>query len=236
MIKQSLKILINLFFLFFLSSCTDFFSTSWAKWAVRDPSKLIPNVTLGNVNDLIDMAENDPGLSFEVLQKIAEAAAKASGDEKAGLQAAAVGAAVNAVGLGQTIIGVAGDLANIDTGNTDDAKSLAISAINNMPNLEGTGDALYNMLPSPGSDEFDRFVENASAEDLAMAAVLLLAGDAKKNGGDSDDYENYVDGFRDDPSPQAELAIALAESIKTKPDAELPSSIQSILDGLNLGS
>jgi len=215
-----------------LGSCTEFFSTSLASWAARDPSRLIPPVTIDNVNELIQMAENDPDLSLELLKKIGEAAGKKSGEEKAGLQAAAVEAAVNAVGLGQTLINTAGELANFETA---DAKDLVMDAINSMPNLDDASDALFKMLPKdPSGADFEKFIETAGAEDIAMAAVLLLAGEAKKYdsipGNDIGNYDVTAD-----VSDEAGLALALiAGLLDAGKDSELPDPIHNILDGLKL--
>lgn len=211
-----------------LFSCTDFFSTSWASWASRDPSKLIPSVTVDNVHELIEMTENDPDMALEVLIKTGEAADKASGDDKAELQAAAVEAAVNAVGLGQTIINSVGELASIET--VEDAKNAVLDAINGMPNLEEASSALYDLLPKdPTSEEFDNFVNTASAEEIALAAILLLTGEAKKAG----DSEDYVDNFNSGSSPEAKLALDLAAALAGKED-EIPPHIDDILKGINL--
>ena len=234
MIKNSREILPFLFILLFLGSCTDFFSTSWASWAARDPSKLIPDVTVGNVNELIEKAENDPALSLEVLKKIAKAVNNSSGKNKAVLQAAAVEAAVNAVGLGQTMLSVSGELYNII--NDEDAATAATKkAIKNMPNLEETSSTLYNTLPkNPASKEFDNFVNTASAEDIAMAAIVLYAGAAREHPAGIDDYVDNFDSDPDtNPSDEATLALHLADALEHRQD-ELPESLRSILNGLNL--
>jgi len=212
--------------LLLLGSCTDFFSTSWASWAARDPSKLIPKITVDNVYEIIEMAENDPDLSLEVLKKIEEAVENASDDEKGKLQTAAVEAAANAVGLGQTLIGTAGDLANLDAEDEEAAKKLVLDTINSMPNLEEASESLGNLLKDPTN-----FIETASADDIALAAILLLAGDAKKNG--SDDMDEYIEDFINDPSDQAKLALELAEALEDKID-DLSESLKTILEGLNL--
>jgi len=228
MIKFCRKFLPFLLVLLFFCSCTDFFSTSWGKWAARDPSKLIPPVTIDNVYDLLDMATT-PDLSLELLKKIGDAVEKSKGDEKAKLQAAAVEAAANSVGLLQTLAGATGALTNIDE---DNAKDFAIKTINGMPNLDEASDALFKLLNSGDSDDFDNFIDNATAEEIALAAVLILAGEAKKN---QDDMDKYIDEFFDDPSPQAELALLLAESLVDKGKVEdVPGPLRDILEGLNL--
>ena len=223
LLRNSLPFII---ILLFSGSCTDFFSTSLAPWAARDPSRLIPKVTVDNVDELIELTENDPDLSLELLKKIGEAVDKASDDDKAKLQSAAIEAAVNSVGLGQTLINAVGDLSEIDTDDPDAAKDLVIDAINSMPNLEEASESLGNLLKDPTN-----FIETASADDIALAAILLLAGDAKKNG--SDDMDEYIEDFINDPSDQAKLALELAEALEDKVE-DLSESLKTILDGLNL--
>lgn len=224
----NLKLLPFLLILVFLGSCTEFFSTSWASWASRSPSGLIPDVTTDNVDELVEMAADDPDLSLELLKKIAEAVEGATGQDKADLLSAAVEAAGNAVGLGQTIIEVAGDIASIG----DNPKKVAIDAINSMPNLEETGEALYNLLGS--LDNLTDFTDNASSEDIAMAAVLLLVGEAKaKENEYSNGAEGYVMGFPGTSGDAGDMAQDLIkELIDNDRIKELPETLQNILEGL----
>lgn len=229
---HSLKLLPFLLIPVFLWSCTEFFSTSWAPWAARGSSGLIPNVTSGNVEELIEMTADDPDLSMDLLRKIKEAAEGASGQEKADLQAAAVEAAVNAIGLGQTILNAVTDLGDI-INDPDKAIDAAKKAIDNMPNLDEASTALLDTLPPVGSTEFDDFVNTASAEELAMAAIILFAEDAKSSGKDIDDYITDF-GIAPPGTPEVGLALALVTAIGTKPTEDLPDSLKSILEGLNL--
>ena len=212
-----------------LVSCTDFFSSSLASWAARDPANLIPDVTIDNVNELIEIAQNDPDLSLELLIKIEEAAEGASGGEKAELQAAAVDAAANAVGLGQTILNSAGELAGIE--DAESAKDAILGAIDSMPNLEDACAALYELLPKdPSGEEFENFINTATPDDIALAAILLLAGEAKKN---AEDIEGYVNTFDADSGPEAKLALNLAAALADK-EEELSETLFDILESLNL--
>jgi len=237
------------------ASCTDFFSASWAKWAARDPDKLIPKVTTGNVNDLVAKAENNPDLSLALLKKIQDAANSASGNEKLKLQSAALGAATNAVGLGQAVLGAAGSLTSL-SGDTqtqiEDAKNMVLNAINSLQNLDATSSALVSIVPNPYdadgniTPEFQAFSDTASANDLAMAAAVLIAGQAKNyvndpnNSDDPDDYisslGNRIDGTSTDPLTDQEnyaRAMALAAAAVSR-SGELSGPLQDVLSGLNL--
>ena len=230
-------------------SCTDFFSTSWAPWAARDPNKLIPAITADNVDELIAMAGNDPNLSLAVLQKIRQGIKDSSGDEKLKLQTAALEAAANSVGIGQSVLGAAGQLTNLGGDDPEGmAKDMVISAINGLQNLESTCGALLDSLPMPANPAdpaadaaFMAFANKANADDLAMAAVILIAGEAKKQMKtmEPDDYidelgEKIVDG---DPSltgsENLAQAMAIASVLEDRAD-EISGPLKDVLLGLKL--
>jgi len=238
-------------------SCTDFFSSSWARWASRDPDKLIPAVTVGNVDDLKAKAENNPDLSLSVLKKIQDAANSATGSDKLKLQSAALGAATNAVGLGQAVLGAAGALTSLSGDpqtQIDDAKNMVLNAINSLQNLDAASTALVSIVPDPYdadgniTPEFQAFSDTASADDLAMAAAVLIAGQAKtyvNDAANSDDPADYIanlgdriDGTSTDPLTDPEnyaRAMALAAAAVNRSD-ELSGPLQDVLSGLNLAS
>jgi len=210
-------------------SCTDFFSNSWAPWAARDPDKLVPTVTAGNVKELVEMAENNPDLSLAVLKKIRDAAKKARGVDKQKLRESAMEAAANAAGLGPAILGAADKLISIDS--DEEARDLILDALDSMKNLTAATDLLESTLPKPGDPDFDDFVNAADPNDLAMAAALLIAGEAKKKS----DPGEYINDFNSSGSltDQEKLAIALAEAALNH-QGELSGPLKDVLDGLNL--
>ena len=211
-------------------SCTDFFSTSWAPWAVRDPDKMIPTVTADNVDELIAMAENNPDLSLALLKKIQAAAAKASGADRIKLQGAALQTAVNAAGLGQAVLNAAGELTSVDS--IDGGRQLVMDALNSMKNLDDSCSVLPSILPDPSDTEaFDAFTESADIDDLALTAALLIAGEANKH----ESPDDYVDSFDSNrpQSPNEELAVKMIEAVQARQD-ELSGSLEDVLKGLNL--
>ena len=226
-------------------SCTDFFSTSLAPWAARDPNKLIPAVTTGNVKDLITQAENDPDLSLAILKKIQSAANGASGQDLQTLQNASLEAAVNAAGLGQAVLGTASNLSKIDFSAEEttaaDVQDIILKAVGSLSNLDSTGQALLAILPDPKDTEtFNAWAENAPADDLAMAAVVLIAGEInKQNFTDSygiDDYLSDLDPTLQNPeqtdNENMAMALALATAIGDRDDISGP--LKNVLDGLKL--
>jgi hypothetical protein len=215
--------------LWVLPGCSNIFSTSLAPWAARDPSTLIPDVTADNVWDLIDLAEGDPDLSLELLREIGSAVSGASGNDRAELQAAGLAAAINASELGEELLrnlhGI-GDL----TGEAE-IKALINGVLGSAGNLIPAGDTLAGMLPStpsPGNPEFDAFAAAASGDDLAMAAAVLLASEAKKTGDNVED----MPGTYASTNTTIALAKALATAANNKPDVS--DSIRDILGYLDL--
>jgi hypothetical protein len=205
-IKNAMYVPVFLLVSVLIVSCTDFFSTSLAPWAQRDPDSLIPKVTTGNVKDLVRQAANNPDLSLAVLKKIRDAEKKASGGDATALQLAALDAASNATGPVQTMLKHADELQNIDT--EDGAKELVVKVIDDMTNLSETGKLLKEIIPDPVADPpgFQAFVDAADPVDLAMAAAMvLLAADAAN----SPDKADYITNYAPGSSPLAEaLAVA----------------------------
>jgi len=228
--KNSVSILLFLPLALLFFSCTDFFSTSLAPWAARNPDKLVPPVTVSNVDELISMAENNPDLSLSVLKKINEALGKdMPKKDKLKLQTASVGAAVNAAGLGQAVLGSLDDLETVLT--EEDAKDLFFKALDKMDNVEDAASVLFNTLPKSG-EAFDDFTKEASVDELALAAMVLICGEAKKNG---DDLDGYIDNFVHNPNDTEELAIALAlAAVVEERKDELSDTFKNILKSINL--
>ncbi|MDR0402394.1 MAG: hypothetical protein LBH35_02265 [Treponema sp.] len=219
--KRVLLGLMSCFALFFFS-CGDFFTTSLASWARRDPSSLIPPVTAGNVSELLELTENNPDQALALLKGIKDAGAGPT------LQAAALQAASNASGLGAAILQHADDIGNI---NETNAKEIVIDTLNGLGNVVEAGTVLEEILPDPSSAaDWNAFVAVSGAEDLAMAAALLLAGKAKASG----DPDAYITGFSSISSPDSTevLAKELADAARNKHSGG--GFLEDILSGLNL--
>ncbi|MCL2094138.1 MAG: hypothetical protein FWH12_08095 [Treponema sp.] len=214
-----------------LSSCTDLVSTSLAPWAARDPNRLIPPVTPGNVDELLAMTENSPDMSMALLRNISSSVGSARGSDRQKLQNAAMKAAVNAVGLGQSVLQSVGQLGSI--GSDGEGRDLILDTINTMPNLISAGTVLASSLPHSSDPGFDDFAAQADPNDLALAAVVILAGEAKKSG--FTDLNDYVDHYHLQPNENEELALALAyaAALDSRQD-ELNEPLRNILQGLNL--
>ncbi|MCA1950638.1 MAG: hypothetical protein LDL24_08695 [Treponema sp.] len=216
-----------------LGSCRQFFTTSLAPWAARDPASLIPPVTASNIDDLLAQTANNPAQALALLDKIADAVATASAADAAVLQAAALQAASNASGVATSVLSNAGTLLNTLQSNGDIIPVIS-DAIAGLSNLAPSATALATILPAPNTPAFDAFVAQASPEDLAMAAIVLLAAEAQASGG----VENYINSF--DPngaslSDNEALAVALAEDAAAAYAASGGTGpLADILAGLNL--
>ena len=212
-VQNRLIELVSIFgLLILLGSCRQFFTSSLAPWAKRDPALLIPEPTAANIQDLLALSANNPDQSLALLDKINDALATASAADQAVLQAAALSAASNASGVATSVLSNAGALLDaMEGGQPDDIIAVVSDAIAGLSNLESTAVILADILPDPNdTDAFNAFVAQASPEDLAMAAIVLLAAEAQASGG----VESFIDGFdpsSPDPGPQ-ELAVALAEA------------------------
>jgi hypothetical protein len=190
-------------------------------------------VTTDNIDDLVSQSEGNPDMAAAVLNGIEDAMAGASAAEQAELRAAAVNLASTASGVGVAILNDAGTiLENLDGA---DVVSNISDAIGGLSNLDSTASTLVAILPSPDDTvAFDAFVAQATADDLAMAAVVLLADKATSS---SDGTEAYLNGFDSSAatSPQELLALKLAESARAKNTAEGGGgTIGELLDALNL--
>lgn len=217
---------------FLVFSCTDFFSTSLAPWAARPPRSLIPQVTVDNVAELIRNAENNPDMSFVLLQKIQDAVDGAGAEDASTLQAAALQAAANASSLGPVLLEQVSNMSDI-LDDPDGIKDMVTQAIGSLTYLEETSAALTATLPDPAdTDAFDAFIAKADPDDLATAAAVLLAAEAKAGG------DGFIGAF--DPnevlnSESAKLAAKLAEAAVEKyTAANSTSHFKDLLDGLNL--
>ncbi|MDR0877385.1 MAG: InlB B-repeat-containing protein [Treponema sp.] len=220
-------------------SCTEFFSTSLFPWAARDPASLLPPVTAGNVQELLKLSESNPDMALALLKGIKDTVSGASDEELAALQgaaleAAALIAAANAVALGPTILNTLGNANDISgmMEDPDSVKDMILDTLNSLPNLEESSSLLTEILPEPGTQAFDDFVEKANSEDLVMAAALIIAAEAKGNI-DDPDYISNID--PENPPAEAALAAALAVAAVGKMDESgTGGSLKDILKGLNL--
>ena len=172
-----------------LASCQQFFTTSLAKPLARDPASLIPAVTASNAKALADTVADDPAGSLVVLKGLADVVASAPPAEQPALAALALDVAANASGVGSALLESTGEIADLVTGGnlsdpaTQDKLFDAIdNAIGGLANLGDSAETLTTILTGT-SATIGQIAENATADELAMAAIVLLAANAKDSGG-----------------------------------------------------
>jgi hypothetical protein len=225
--------------LFSLGSCTQFFTTSLATWAQRDPADLVPEVTASNVDTIVEQADKSPDLSKSVLKKIEETLKDnppKSTEDKVKLQTAALDAAANASGLVPALLDNSEDIVNaIDSENPEDTVIPLVSEIiAGLDNLSDVSTSLIAIIPDPDTDAFNAFVAEASPEDLAMAAIILLTAEAQTAGGVQEYIENF-DPESSSLSGDEALAVALAtQAVDLYATEGGTGHLSDILGSLNL--
>jgi hypothetical protein len=219
------RILFFLPFLWLPLSCSDFFTHSLAEWAQRDPGSLIPEVTPGNVGELIRLSENNPGMSLEVLKGIAGSGKKSD----PAMQAAALQAAANAADIANSLLKNISDMAS-GSMDSDASRSVMIDAVGDMQNLADTRAALLSILPvsvPPDPADYD----GLDPADLAVAAMVLLAAEARRTG----DVAWYIDSISPG-SGTGNLAVIQAMAQSSKSRYTGGGFLGDMLDNLNLAT
>jgi hypothetical protein len=191
------------------AACTDFFTTSLASWAQRDPSSLIPPVTKDNIAELIELTENDPAQSLALLKKIAGTNPR----NNPVFQTAALQTAANASGLGAAIMKNVGDIGSM---TEEKARAIVAGTVKNMSNLAETSKILQSILPDVNAPGFNpdtdpawqSFVNNSSAENLGLAAAVILASVASTKPDPAFYFANFDPDYPD-PGPE-KFAVQLA--------------------------
>lgn len=193
------------------SGCRQFFTTSLAPWAARDPATLIPTVTAANVGKLAQQTADNPDLAAALLDSIAQAIPGASPGDAAALQAAALGVAANASGVTTALYGT---LSTIDINNLQNIDQSALlntvsAALAGLDNLQSVAETLADIIPYSGGTLDADFLAAATPEDLVAAAIVLIAAEAQASG----NVQDYISNF--DPnntSGNAAIAVALVNA------------------------
>ncbi len=205
-----------------LVSCQNFFTTSLGTPFVRDSSTLVANLTVDNVADCVESAKNDQSLSLAILDSLSSLIDTASAEEVPALQSAALDAAVNASGVGTAIgeiisdstvldIVLSGDLSDQTT--QDELIGYVDDVLTGLDNLSEASSLLVDVLPDPtDTTAYAAFVDSSTPEQLAMAAVTLLADAATSSG---DDLVTFVSTL-DTSDSEIALAMDLATSAADK--------------------
>jgi hypothetical protein len=109
-----------------LSSCDDFYGSSWGSPREYDPSNI--KLSLNNLNDWVENAIGNPELSRALRKRIKSDSPNLTGADKAKYQEAGVKLAVEASGIGSSIISnAAGALDQLGENNEDAVKDILAS-------------------------------------------------------------------------------------------------------------
>ncbi|MDR2096523.1 MAG: hypothetical protein LBP76_13555 [Treponema sp.] len=223
---------------FSLISCegvTGFFSSSWGEGLKRDPANLMGDVKPSNVKEMVSTFAGDSEASKALLKKIVDAAANATGQDKADLQSAGLTAAVNASGLGTTILSSAGAFLNDDDDDETQRDKLT-DVLNDLPDVQDIAGDIGTLFQSrPMGDIYPNIDENAG-NDLVMAAVICLLGDYQ--GQEGEGLEKYMDQFAskvqentvDSFNPKQKTAYYLLKTAKNVKTGEV---LGEVLNELN---
>lgn len=170
-----------------LASCQDFFTSSFASWAQRDPS--VPSgLTADQAMSIADQAivNCDTDLAQALLPQMADFLAGTPSDD---LVEAAVDTAVLASGIGEafgeTLAAVGTSI--IETGTIDPADYDTVAAILGSVAVSADGFDVFTYLATNYDDAVPADVTaleamGITAEDLAFAAAALLVQQATVDG------------------------------------------------------
>jgi hypothetical protein len=231
----------TLFAVLAFSSCQQFFTTSLAKVLARDPADLVPAVTTGNAQELADSVKSDPDASLAVLDGLTSLIAETTdAEEQKTLVVLALEVSTNASGVSGAMLENAGSMATLLTNgdieaNKDDLFAIIDDTLAGLDNLSESSTSLLNIFTDT-SLSVAAVAETASAEEMAMAAIVLLSDSASTSGGG---VSAYVDQLGATPTAnlteKEQLAMDLAEAAAVKYAEEGGTGpLADILAALNL--
>lgn len=210
-----------------LASCQQFFTTSLGEAFARDPKDLVPKVTANNAADLADSTRGDSDASLALLDDLEDVIADADPEDKAELTAVALDVASSASGLENAILQDGDELVDLlqdadldDPAVQEQIYGIVEDSLAGLDNLSAASASLVSILTAPGAASVDDLAAASSAEDLAMAAIMLLSANAAD---DPSGVSGYIDSFDPDSGALSEsesLAVTLAEAAAAKYAAE----------------
>ncbi|MDR1784932.1 MAG: hypothetical protein LBR23_00470 [Spirochaetaceae bacterium] len=181
MMKQKILFaLAGVFLVIGLTGCDDFFSTTWGVKRGYDSSKI--ELTLDNLQDLVDAAEGNPELAEALAKAIIKKIGQTSGTERAKYQEAGIDAAIEQAGLGTAIVNSAMSLLSDIDNIADNAPKLFNNILSDL--IENAPAAASNIAAIAGAtisaaDSTPEFAANdpyaaaASPSDVTQAVMIL---------------------------------------------------------------
>ncbi len=229
--------LLAVFLIGMLTSCTGFFSHSWAEWAARDRSKMEIKVTADNIDDLMDKAENDRDLQLAILRNLAGAVNGTSGRDKQKLQNAGIELSISCTGMVSAMLRSIDNPSDLDGMGQSGLANYFSGSIRYMTNLQASTDYLLQILP-PDMGSVLALASDGNAVDMALASLLLICAGAEKDPDPVGYIENFdgndISGKYDTNKNRLakELGDTSADIIDNNDSA--PEFLKSILQNLKL--
>lgn len=182
------------------SSCDDFFRSSWGKSRTYDASKI--NVNADNIDEWVAAATGNPELADAIAEAILQKLKGSTNErEKAKLLEGGIKIAVESSGLGESLLARGAELlANADDLDEDTVTKLLDKIMDDFLSNGGVQSADYiaEMLEESISTSTlsyphfsDEYANAAQAGDIAEAILVLILGEAGRNGVSLDDPENW---------------------------------------------
>lgn len=160
-----------------LASCQDFFTSSFASWAQRDPT--VPSgLTAAQAMSIADqaVANRDSALARALLPQMA---AFVGGSPSAALVASAVDTAVLATGIDDAFASILLDIGIEAITDDPTAYAAQINAI--IAGITVDADALAIFTALAAADPADMAASGATASDYATAAAAMVLAEATAN-------------------------------------------------------
>jgi DNA-binding protein YbaB len=176
-----------------LTSCDNFFGTSWGKPREYDLGKI--NLTQGNLQHFTEAATGNPKLAEALAKKIIEELPNKTGKERADFQEAGIKLAVEQAEVGTKIIELAGDV--LDDFDNEDLKDLLVKVLKTADSdVAAAAKNIATIVEGdlePGAHKFkgeSSYGQNAKPSDVGMAIMVLSLGILAKEGKDFDDVQD----------------------------------------------
>jgi hypothetical protein len=183
MVRKVLKTVwvLTVLVLFAVTSCDNFYSTSWGKAREYDASKI--TLTQDNLKQWKKAAVGNPELSEALVKKIISQLDGKSGAEKAEFQSAGIEFAIEQSGLGVKILELAGsDLSNIDS--EEGAKDLLKKVQNALSSTQSAADNIGKIVSkssitgkaaneTPKFDVNDPYGKTVDPSNVGLAVMVL---------------------------------------------------------------
>jgi hypothetical protein len=205
---------------FVLTSCDDFYSTSWGKPREYDSSKI--TLTQDNLKTWKKKATGNPDLAKALVEKIISELPGKSGAEKAAFQNAGIDLAIEQSGMGVKILEVASsDLSNIDS--EEGVKNLLKKVQSGLDSSQAAANNIGLIMNSsienttPGSvpqfSSSDSYGSTADPSNVGLAVMVLALAEISTIENDTNLIEEAEHlAFTDDVPPKVKITSGASKN------------------------